>query len=89
MPNIKSAKKRVLTSERRRLRNRAYRSSMKTSIKRFEQSLETGDIEEIKSKFSEAYRLVDKAAAKGVIHKNTAARQKSRMNKKFNKITAS
>jgi len=89
MANTKSAKKRIKVAEKRRLRNKSYKTAMKTKIKKFEKALETGNAEEIKDKFLEAFKFVDKVASKGVIHKNAAARKKSKMHKKLNKILAS
>ena len=84
MPNIKSAKKRVLITEKRTLRNNMIKSAYKTSIKKFENSLESGDIEETKTLFSEATKRIDQACSKGVITKNNAARKKSNLSKKLN-----
>lgn len=89
MANTKSARKRIKVAEKRRLRNKSYKTAMKTKIKKFEKALETGNAEEIKAKFLEAFKFVDKVASKGVIHKNAAARKKSKMHKKLNKILAS
>ena len=80
MPNIKSAKKRVLVTEVKNARNRAVRSELRTTIKKFEAA--TGD--EAKAAYKEAVKSVDQAVTKGVLHKNTAARRKSQMTKKLN-----
>lgn len=75
MPNIKSAKKRVLTNEKKRVENRRLKGHMKTAIK---EGLEKQDGLSLKN----AYQAIDKALKKGVIKKNKAARQKSRLAKK-------
>jgi len=80
LPNIKSAKKRVLVTAILNERNRAAKSAVKTKIKKFEQA--TG--EEAKAAYTEAVKAIDKAAANGVMHKNTAARRKSSLARKLN-----
>ena len=89
MANIKSAKKRVLIAERNRLRNQAVKSSIKTAVKKVLESAQSGSQDEINSSLSNAYKLCDKAVSKGILHKNTAARKKSRLTKAVNKIVAS
>jgi len=88
LPNIKSAKKRVQVTEKRTLRNRRVKSMVKSAIKRFEETLNKGDTETAKEDLRRANRMIDKAVSKGVIHKNTAARKKSRMNAKLNNIAS-
>jgi small subunit ribosomal protein S20 len=81
MANIKSAKKRILTAERNYERNVAFKSAIKTAVKKtvvLAQAKEK-DQAAINSALSEAYKLCDKAASKGILHKNTAARKKSRL----------
>lgn len=75
MANIKSAKKRILLNEERRLRNRSVRSRVKTAVKRFELS----QAAEVQESFRKAVAQIDKAVTKGVLHKNTAARKKSQL----------
>ncbi len=87
MPNIKSAKKRVKIIEKKTLQNSMIKSAYKSAIKKFESSLEAGNIEEAKSLFSEATKKIDQACSKGVIVKNTAARKKSSLAKKLNAAT--
>lgn len=82
MPNIKSAKKRVLVSAMRNEKNRAVKSGLKTKIKKFDVVLANG--EDVSVAFTNAVKSVDKAAAKGAIHKNAAARKKSQLAKKLN-----
>ncbi|MDS1029431.1 30S ribosomal protein S20 [Bacillota bacterium LX-D] len=84
MPNIKSASKRVEIARQRTLRNVALKSNLKTVIKRFVEAVESKDLEKSKTTLLRALRTVDKAASKGLIHKNTAARKKSRLQKLFN-----
>ncbi len=86
MPNIKSAKKRVLTSAKKRENNNVIEARTKTSIKKFEKAVETGDKKAVKEKLDVAIKNIDKAANSGLIHKNKAARQKSRLMKMNNKI---
>ncbi len=88
MPNIKSAKKRVLITEKKTLRNNMIKSAYKTSIKNFEEAIEAGKLDEAKSLFSEATKKIDQACSKGVIVKNTAARKKSALSKKLNAAMA-
>lgn len=88
MANIKSAKKRIITSRKNAVLNNDVKSSMKTSIKKFEKSLNEGTNEEIASKLATAVKNIDKAQAKGVIKKNTAARYKSNLTKKFNSLSS-
>lgn len=88
MANIKSSKKRVLIAERNRLRNVAFKSSIKTAVKRVLE-LSTGDDKAaLNTALSKVYQLCDKAVSKGILHKNTAARKKSRLTKALNKIQA-
>lgn len=86
MPNIKQQKKRVRKSEEQHLRNRSVKSSVKTDIKKFEGAFESGDREEAEKAYLDAARSLDKAATKGVIHKNRAANSKSRMARLLNQM---
>ena len=88
MANIKSAKKRIITSRKSAVLNNDVKSSMKTSIKKFEKSLNDSNTEEIASKLASAVKNIDKAQAKGVVKKNTAARYKSNLTKKFNALNS-
>ncbi|NLJ33524.1 MAG: 30S ribosomal protein S20 [Firmicutes bacterium] len=83
MANIKSAQKRARQAERRRARNVSARSAIKTAIRRFEDALSAADAEAARRAFRRATILLDRAAAKGIIHKNKAARKKSRLAKKL------
>ncbi|GAA0353872.1 30S ribosomal protein S20 [Bacillus horti] len=88
MPNIKSAIKRVKTNNKKRLHNATQKSALRTAIKSFETLVEQNNVEAASSALVVATRKLDKAAAKGLIHKNAASRQKSRLTKKLNSITA-
>ena len=86
MPNIKSAIKRVNVIEKKTARNNMIKSGYKSAVKKFEQAVATGNVEEAKTLLSEATKKIDQACTKGVIVKNTAARKKSNMAKKLNSI---
>ena len=86
MANIKSQKKRNITNEKARMRNRAYKSELKTAIKKFEAAAAEGNRTEADGAYKVAVKKVDQAVAKGVLHKNTAAHRKSAMTLKLNKI---
>lgn len=77
MPNKKSSAKRVKIAERNRLYNRFWKTRCKTATKRLLEAVESGDSELAKKRLDEAQAILDKAAGKGVIHRNTAARRKS------------
>lgn len=79
MPNTKSAIKRLKQSEVRRMRNKSIKSRTKTEIKKVLAAVEAGDIAGAESQYRVAAKCLDKAGAAKVIHKNAAARQKSRM----------
>ena len=79
MANIKSAIKRNKQNEKRRLRNRIFRGRARTFIKKARSVIEEGDLESSRAAASQAIRALDKAAEKGVIHRNNAARRKSRL----------
>lgn len=88
MPNIKSAKKRVGIIEKKTLKNNMIKSGYKSAVKKFEQAVESGNVEEAKVLFVEATKKIDQACTKGVIVKNTAARKKSNLSKKLNAVMA-
>ena len=83
MANIKSQIKRNKTNERRRQRNVAVKSALKTAVRRFRTAADAGDAEAAASALQVASKQLDKAASKGVIHKNQAANRKSGMAKHF------
>lgn len=86
MANIKSSIKRIRVNEVRRLRNKSVKSSMRTAMKKVELALANQDAEQTKEALRAAIRKIDKAASKGVIHKNAANRYKSRLYKKVNSM---
>jgi small subunit ribosomal protein S20 len=88
MANIKSQKKRNIQNEKRHQRNIAAKSALKTSTKRVQAAAGSGDGEEAVARQREAARALDKAASKGVLHKRTAARKKSRLAKTANAASA-
>ena len=87
MANTKSAIKRIRSSEKRRLRNRRVRTQARTYIKNVRALVEAGELEEAKKGVAAAIRALDKAAEKGIIRKNNAARRKSRLLRKLNQAT--
>ena len=88
MPNIKSAIKRVKVIDKKTTRNSIIKSGYKSAVKKFEQAVEAGNVDEAKTLFSEATKKIDQACTKGVIVKNTASRKKSSLSKKLNAIIA-
>ena len=86
MPNIKSAKKRVLVTDAKTLQNQMFKTSLKTSIKKYEAALAAGDKALASETYKAAVKKIDKAVAKGILHKNTAARKKSNIALKMNKL---
>ena len=77
MANIKSQKKRILTNERRRVRNQSVKSSLRTAVRGFREAVEAGEKEKASELLVSTSRKLDQAATKGVIHKNQAANKKS------------
>ena len=86
MPNIKSAKKRMRSNAKKAVVNTLVVSSMKTAIKKFEKEVKSGNKEEAKNNLNIAIQRIDKAATSGKIHKNKAARLKSRLTKMSNNM---
>ena len=86
MPNIKSAKKRVLVSQTKAMQNKAQKSALKTDLKKFEAAVAEGNRSEADVAYKVAVKAVDKAAAKGLLHKNNAAHKKSSMTIKLSKL---
>ena len=86
MPNIKSAIKRVKVTEKKNLRNRMIKSAMRTSVKKFEAAVAAGSADA--ALLSATSGAVDRAVAKGVMHKNAANRKKARMAKRLAKAQA-
>ncbi len=87
MANIRSAIKRIRSSARKRERNQAFRSRARTLINKTRKLIAEGKIEEAREEAHLAIVALDKAAQKGIIHKNKAARSKSRLMKKLNQAT--
>ena len=86
MPNIKSAKKRVLVSAKKNLVNKNNKSEVKTAIKKLNAIIDAGNYEEAAKLFPETASLIDSSVSKGVYHKNTAANKKSGLAKKINAL---
>ena len=86
MANIKSAKKRILVTQTRTARNKSIRSRVKTAIKKVETAIEAKDAETAKAQLPKAISEIEKAATKGVYHKNNAARKVSRLSRAVNSI---
>ena len=84
MPNIKSAKKRVIVTKTKTLQNKIFRTQLKTDITKFEAAVAAGDKEAATAAYAVAVKKVDQAAARGILHKNAAAHRKSRFTKKLN-----
>ncbi len=87
MPNHRSALKRLRQSEKRRLRNRAVKSAIKTAIKKVRTAIEEGNAEEARARLGVAVRLLDRAVTKGVLHRNNASRRISRLTLAVNSIS--
>jgi small subunit ribosomal protein S20 len=83
-----SAEKRYRQSERRRIRNKMIKSRVRTEIKNFLLAIEEKDTTNAEKNMKTVFSLIDSAAGKGLYHKNTAARTKSRLHKKYNLLTA-
>ena len=86
MPNIKSSKKDVLSSKIAYEKNKANKSELKTNLKKFDAALVSGDKAAAEAAYKLAVKSVDKAVLKGLLHKNNAARKKSSMTLKMNKL---
>ena len=86
MPNIKSAKKRVKTIAKKKVLNNDKRASMRTAIKKVEKAVHAGDKKVATTALADAIKKIDKTCAKGLIHDNFAARQKSRLTIKVNNM---
>lgn len=86
MPNIKSAEKRVLIAKQRNAVNKAIKSNLKTTIKKFDAAVAEGNRDQANSTYTVAVKTIDKAVKSGVLHKNNAAHKKSSIAKKFNSL---
>ena len=87
MPNIKSAKKRVLVARSKAAQNKAAKSALKTELKKFEAAVAEGNRSEADAAYKVAVKAVDRAAAKGLLHRNNAANKKSGMTIRLNKLS--
>lgn len=87
MANTPSARKRARQAEKRRLRNRMHRSRMRTLIKHVIKAIEAGDRDAAVAAYQRAVPVIDSIATKGIIHKNKAARHKSRLNARIKAMT--
>jgi small subunit ribosomal protein S20 len=85
MPNHKSAEKRVRQSEKRRVINRGHRSKVRTYIKKLRTALDSGNDQDVQTVLPEVISVIDKSVQKGVLHKNAAARYKSRLTVRANR----
>ena len=88
MPNIKSAKKRVLVTERKTLENKSIKSALKTQIKKFLAAVAAGDKALADKLYPETVSAIDAAASKGIIHKNNADNKKAKLAKKLASLAA-
>lgn len=88
MPIMKSAKKRLRQNIKHNLINRSYRTALRTQIKKFLSIAKAGNVQAAQEELRLAIKKLDKGATKGILHKNTASRKKSRLTKKLNQIKA-
>jgi small subunit ribosomal protein S20 len=86
MPTMKSAKKRLRQNIKHNLRNRAFKTSLRTQIKKFLGSVKEGNVRAAEKELQLTVKKLDTSAAKGILHKNTASRNKSRLTKKLNQL---
>ncbi|MDD4569858.1 MAG: 30S ribosomal protein S20 [Tepidanaerobacteraceae bacterium] len=86
MANIASAKKRVRQAKKRTLENNKVKSQIRFSIKKFMEAINAADSDGIQARLKETTKIIDKAASKGVIHKNAAARKKSSLYKRLSEV---
>lgn len=86
MANIKSAKKRILIGRANEARNKANRTYLRTTLKRFDTAVTEGNREQAGEAYQVAVRTVDKAVGKGLLHKNNAARKKSSLSKRLSNM---
>jgi small subunit ribosomal protein S20 len=88
LPNIKSAKKRVLVIKSKTLRNQMLKSALKTTLKKFDSAILSGDAAQIGDVYKSAVKRLDQSVSKGILHKNTASRKKAQLTRKFNQVSA-
>ena len=89
MANSKSATKRIRINEQKRLRNRPFRTAARTYVKKAELAIEAGEVTDASVAVGDAISMLDRVASKGVIHRNNAARRKSRLMAKYNAMAGS
>ena len=89
MPNIKSAKKRVLVTEKKTMQNKTVKSALKTTIKKFLAAVNEGNKEQATALYPETVSAIDSAVTKGILHKNNAANKKAKLAKKLAALSAS
>ncbi len=88
MPNIKSAKKRVLISRAAAEQNKAVKTALKTTLKKFDAAVASGDAAQKDAAYKAAVKSIDQAVKKGILHKNNAARKKSSIARKMNALAS-
>ena len=88
MPNIKSAKKRVIVTEVKTLQNKMIKTALRTAMKKYEAAIEAGEKEVAAETYKATVKKLDKAVAQGLLHKNAAARKKSQFTRKLNSLNA-
>ena len=88
MANIKSAIKRIRQNEKRRVRNAAGRSTVRTALKSARTAIDGGQVDQARETLHRTIQLLDKAVTKGVVHKNAAARKKSRLTRQLNALAS-
>lgn len=88
MAHSLSAKKRIRQNEKRRARNRWRKGQLKEVVRTFEETVKEGDVTKAAEQLKAVYKTLDKVAAKGTVHKNTASRRKSRLAKRLQKLAA-
>ena len=88
MPNHKSAEKRVRQNEKRRAINRGHKTKVRTYLKKLRAALDSGKSDDVQNVLPEAISVIDKSVQKGVLHKNAAARYKSRLTVRANQVAA-
>ncbi len=86
MPNIKSAKKRVLVIRKKTLINQMHKTALKTAVKKFEAAVEANDKENVNALYNNAVKKLDQAVKQGILHKNNVARKKSQLALKLAKM---
>ncbi len=88
MANIKSSQKRIQVARKKTERNKHFKTRVKTEIKKFEKALKNQDLETAREQLRQTNKIIDKATSKGIFHKNTAARKKSRLQTRLNQLAS-